>query len=66
MVHQLWDLFYCCGLFDITPDSRGLVSTEEAHLAQIISLLGPPPLDLLDQGKETSRYFDAKGMLAKS
>lgn len=31
------------------------------HLACIISLLGPPPLDILHRGKESSRYFDDEG-----
>ncbi|KOC12416.1 Protein kinase domain containing protein [Aspergillus flavus AF70] len=60
-IYQLWDLFYGCGPFDTPPDSRGSGSADEAHLGQIISLLGPPPPDLLGRGKETSRYFDAKG-----
>ncbi|KAL3495915.1 kinase-like domain-containing protein [Aspergillus germanicus] len=60
---MLWDLFYGRGPFDAPPDSRGPGSADadEAHLAQIISLLGPPPHDLLARGKETSRYFDARG-----
>ncbi|KAL3428935.1 kinase domain-containing protein [Aspergillus tetrazonus] len=61
---MLWDLFYGRGPFDTPPSARGSGSADEAHLGQIISLLGPPPPDLLNRGKETSRYFDAKGMLA--
>ncbi|KAL4864794.1 hypothetical protein BDV12DRAFT_205533 [Aspergillus spectabilis] len=45
------------------PDSCGSGSSEKAHLGKIISLLGPPPPDLLSRGKETSRYFDAKGQI---
>ncbi|KAE8334949.1 hypothetical protein BDV24DRAFT_171751 [Aspergillus arachidicola] len=55
------DLFYGRGPFDTPPDSRGSGSADEAHLGKIISLLGPPPPDLLGRGKETSRYFDVKG-----
>ncbi|KMU81166.1 hypothetical protein CISG_02543 [Coccidioides immitis RMSCC 3703] len=58
---MLWDLFCGRGPFDTPPNSRGSGSADEAHLGQIISLLGPPPPDLLRRGKETSRYFDAKG-----
>ncbi|RDW83586.1 putative protein kinase [Aspergillus mulundensis] len=62
---MLWDLFYGRGPFDIPPGSDfhsyPSGSTDEAHLAQIISLLGPPPRDLLSRGTETSRYFDAQG-----
>lgn len=63
IAYQLWDLFYGRGPFDTTPDSRGANPADAVHLGQIVSLLGAPPPDLLDRGKETSRYFDAKGML---
>ncbi|EPS30269.1 hypothetical protein PDE_05220 [Penicillium oxalicum 114-2] len=63
---QIWDLFYGRGPFDTPPNARESGSANEAHLGQIISLLGPPPPDLLSWGKETSRYFDAKGMLART
>ncbi|KAJ5213018.1 hypothetical protein N7449_000187 [Penicillium cf. viridicatum] len=52
---MLWDLFYGRGPFDTPPDSCGSGSADEAHLGKIISLLGPPPPDLLGRGKETSR-----------
>ncbi|KAJ8183888.1 hypothetical protein LV157_005836 [Aspergillus fumigatus] len=58
---MIWDLFYGRGPFDTPPNARGSGSADEAHLGQIISLLGPPPPDLLSRGKDTSRYFDAKG-----
>lgn len=48
----------------MAADSRGSGSADEAHLGQIISLLGPPPPDLLGRGKKISQYFDDKGMLA--
>ncbi|KAI2792680.1 hypothetical protein POX_b02721 [Penicillium oxalicum] len=63
---EIWDLFYGRGPFDTPPNARESGSANEAHLGQIISLLGPPPPDLLSWGKETSRYFDAKGMLART
>ncbi|KAF2743282.1 hypothetical protein M011DRAFT_471444 [Sporormia fimetaria CBS 119925] len=31
------------------------------HLAEIIGLLGPPPLDLVKQGNPVSPFFDAAG-----
>ncbi|KAM0098671.1 hypothetical protein ACP6JE_006772 [Aspergillus fumigatus] len=58
---EIWDLFYGRGPFDTPPNARGSGSADEAHLGQIISLLGPPPPDLLSRGNDTSRYFDAKG-----
>ncbi|KAE8380090.1 kinase-like domain-containing protein [Aspergillus bertholletiae] len=63
-IYQLWGLFYGSGPFDIRLDAYDLGSVDEAHLGQIISLLGPPPPDLLDREKETSRYFHTEGMLA--
>ncbi|KAJ5278737.1 hypothetical protein N7478_004109 [Penicillium angulare] len=57
---MLWDLFYGRGPFDIPSDSRASEYSEEVHMGQIISLLGPPPPDFLHKGNETSRYFDAQ------
>ncbi|KAL4804385.1 kinase-like domain-containing protein [Aspergillus unguis] len=50
----LWDLFYGRGPFDTQSRSSG---SDEAHLGQVISLLGSPPSDVLSRGKETSWYF---------
>ncbi|KAJ5607232.1 hypothetical protein N7537_003851 [Penicillium hordei] len=60
---MLWDLFYGRGPFHAPPDSCGSGSADEAHLGKIISLLGPPPPDLLARGKETSRYFTLETQL---
>ncbi|KAL4899487.1 hypothetical protein BDW74DRAFT_171527 [Aspergillus multicolor] len=62
---MLWDLFYGRGPFDM-PSNSGLGSggpgsADETHVAQIISLLGPLPRDLLDRRRETSRYSDGQG-----
>lgn len=38
-----------------------LPSRTEAHLARIISVLGPPPVDVLHEAKYASRYFDTEG-----
>lgn len=32
-----------------------------AHLADMIALMGPPPLELLKKGKRTSEFFDKDG-----
>ncbi|KAL5339395.1 kinase-like domain-containing protein [Aspergillus crustosus] len=58
---MLWDLSYGRGLFDTLLDKRRPACANKAHFAQIISLLGPPPPDLLARGKEIARYFDATG-----
>ncbi|RAH57952.1 kinase-like protein [Aspergillus piperis CBS 112811] len=48
------------GPFD-GPDSNHSTFTEEAHLARIISVLGPPPVDVLHEAKYSSRYIDTEG-----
>jgi serine/threonine-protein kinase SRPK3 len=63
-----WDLFEGKHMFHgIDPDAeeyatQGGYSTR-AHLAEIIGLLGPPPLDLLQQGERSSEFFDKEGTL---
>lgn len=37
-----------------------------AHLARMVALLGPPPLDLLKRGSESWRYFDDRGRFPPS
>ncbi|KAJ5736870.1 protein kinase [Penicillium malachiteum] len=63
---MLWDLFYGHSAFDMPQDLDRPVSADKAYLGQIISLLGPPPPELLSQGKKASNYFDAQGMLSGS
>lgn len=48
------------GIFD-TLNSQKTEYTSEKHLAHMIALLGSPPKELLDRGKEAARYFDDKG-----
>ncbi|KAK9368168.1 kinase domain protein [Lipomyces kononenkoae] len=56
----IWDLLEGSGPFDVAHSGTPTFCNE-SHLAHIIALLGPPPLDLLKQGKESSRYFDDEG-----
>ncbi|PYH34417.1 putative protein kinase [Aspergillus neoniger CBS 115656] len=56
----LVELAHGSGPFD-GPDSKHSTFTEEAHLARIISVLGPPPVDMLHEAKYASRYFDTEG-----
>ncbi len=37
---------------------------DQAHLAFITSLLGPPPTSLLTRGRRTLMFYDAEGMSA--
>ncbi|KAL1875114.1 hypothetical protein Plec18167_005784 [Paecilomyces lecythidis] len=50
-----WDLFEGCQMF--FARRNGLLSNEE-HLAEMVSLLGPPPVDFLQRSKRSWRYFD--------
>ncbi|KAI6911462.1 kinase-like protein [Hortaea werneckii] len=56
----LWHLFQPKRLFD-PQDSEGQYS-EAHHLAQMISLLGPPPLKFLQRcGEKADQYWDRNG-----
>ncbi|KZF26857.1 kinase domain protein [Xylona heveae TC161] len=56
----IWDMLQGSGPFDV-EESRMRTFSNESHLAHIIALLGPPPLDMLNQGKESFHYFDNEG-----
>lgn len=43
------------------PDGSGYKT--RAHLAEVISVLGPPPADLLNRGLRSNEFFDTKGPL---
>ncbi|EEQ87765.1 serine/threonine protein kinase [Blastomyces dermatitidis ER-3] len=54
-----WHLFEGKHVFR-GKDSDGTYSTR-THLAEVISLLGPPPLDLLNRGNRSSEFFTEDG-----
>lgn len=55
-----WDMFE--GEFLFTGHDPELQTyRSRAHLAEMISLLGPPPSSLLAQGRLTSKFFSEKG-----
>ncbi|KAL9103145.1 MAG: hypothetical protein Q9163_001789 [Psora crenata] len=59
---QLWELLKETSLLDgIGPESERY--SREAHFAQMISLLGPPPQELLDRADSTvhSSLYNAQG-----
>lgn len=57
---MLWDLFEGKHMFNGNdPDGKGY--STRAHLAEVIGLLGPPPLDLLERGVRSSEFFDKEG-----
>ncbi|MCJ1256897.1 hypothetical protein MMC24_004722 [Lignoscripta atroalba] len=56
----LWDLLEEDGVFEAVNPQKTKY-TGEKHLAHMIALLGHPPKELLDRGRETTKYFDHKG-----
>jgi serine/threonine-protein kinase SRPK3 len=57
---MVWDLFEGKHMFHGNdPDGKGY--STRAHLAEVIGMLGPPPLDLLERGTRTSEFFDEEG-----
>jgi hypothetical protein len=61
---QFWETMERISLLDGTAPGTNEYS-HEAHLGQMIGLLGPPPRKLLDRAPPDvySRYFDKKGEL---
>ena len=42
------------------PDGKGY--STRAHLAEVVALLGPPPLYFLKHGKRSPEFFTEDGM----
>ncbi|QPG95012.1 hypothetical protein C2857_007503 [Epichloe festucae Fl1] len=57
---EIWDLFESESLFT-GYDAEFKTYRSRAHLGEMISLLGPPPLSLLAQGKSSHKFFSSKG-----
>ncbi|CAG8133364.1 unnamed protein product [Penicillium olsonii] len=57
---MVWDLFEGRHLFcGNDPDGKGY--STRAHLAEVMSILGPPPLDMLQRGKRSHEFFTGDG-----
>ncbi|KAM5359202.1 hypothetical protein ACJZ2D_014664 [Fusarium nematophilum] len=57
---MVWDLFGGKHMFyGNDPDGKGY--STRAHLAEVIAMLGPPPLDLLQRGKRSKEFFTPEG-----
>lgn len=57
---MIWDLFEGRHLFyGQDPDGKGY--STRAHLAEVMALLGPPPLDLIRRGARSSEFFSEDG-----
>lgn len=60
---QIWDLFEGTHLFS-GQDPKEERYLTRAHLAEMIALMGAPPLDLLKKGKRTAEFFDEDGEIS--
>jgi len=61
---MVWDLFEGKHMFQGNdPDGKGYFT--RAHLAEVIGMLGPPPLDLLKEGTRSSEFFDEEGAYSR-
>ncbi|PYH71785.1 kinase-like protein [Aspergillus vadensis CBS 113365] len=57
---MIWDLFEGKHMFNGNdPDGKGY--STRAHLAEVIGLIGPPPLDMLNRGKRSHEFFTVDG-----
>ncbi|GAB1314585.1 EKC/KEOPS complex subunit BUD32 [Madurella fahalii] len=55
---MIWDLFEGGRLFRAVKDGH---LNDEQHLAEMVSLLGPPPKRFLDLNDKCRRYWDSEG-----
>ncbi|KAL9117079.1 MAG: hypothetical protein Q9187_006387 [Circinaria calcarea] len=55
-----WDLFEGRTLFSGRDPDRKEYSTR-AHLAEMIALIGPPPVELVKRGRRSAEFFDDDG-----
>ncbi|POR38337.1 Uncharacterized protein TPAR_01454 [Tolypocladium paradoxum] len=57
---MIWDLFQGRHLF-YGDDPVKRKYTTRAHLAEVVGMLGPPPLDLLQRGRRSTEFFTEDG-----
>ncbi|OQE10811.1 hypothetical protein PENVUL_c003G02530 [Penicillium vulpinum] len=58
---MIWDLFEGKHMFlGMDPDGKGY--STRMHLAEVIGILGPPPLDFLKRGERARDFFTKDGM----
>ncbi|KFY48719.1 hypothetical protein V496_10237 [Pseudogymnoascus sp. VKM F-4515 (FW-2607)] len=57
---MIWDIFEGKHLFSGQDLKRGRYTTR-AHLTELISVLGPPPLELIKRGERSAEWFDGNG-----
>jgi nucleolar complex protein 3 len=60
---QIWDLYEDKHLFHgIDPIGKRYLT--RAHLAELVAMLGPPPMDMLERGARSREFFDGDGETA--
>lgn len=57
-VFKIWDLFEGRRLFHAAKN--GLLDDEQ-HLAEMVSLMGPPPKSFLERSEKSRQYWDSDG-----
>ncbi|KAM5353688.1 hypothetical protein ACJ41O_000338 [Fusarium nematophilum] len=57
---MIWDLYEGRHLF-YGDDTEKQKYTTRAHLAELVGILGPPPLDLLKRGRRSMEFFTEDG-----
>ena len=60
---QLWDLFEPKRLFN--PHGNDRRYCEHLHLAQMVSILGPPPLEYLKRSEKSKMFWDDDGIYTR-
>lgn len=58
----MWDLFEGNHLF--FAKKNGILDDEQ-HLAELVSLLGPPPPEFLKRSEKCYQYWDSEGTVSK-
>ncbi|KAI5376195.1 hypothetical protein J4E82_005191 [Alternaria postmessia] len=57
---MIWDLYEDKHLFyGIDPIEKRYLT--RAHLAELVAMLGPPPMDMLERGARSKEFFDGDG-----
>jgi serine/threonine-protein kinase SRPK3 len=56
---QVWDLFQPKRLF--SPHNGDGIYSERHHLARMVAVMGPPPLDFLQRSEKSKKYWDEEG-----
>ncbi|KFY31260.1 hypothetical protein V493_01268 [Pseudogymnoascus sp. VKM F-4281 (FW-2241)] len=57
---MIWNIFEGRCLFNGQDPKRGRYTTR-THLTEMISILGPPPIELVKRGKRSAEWFDENG-----